>query len=249
MIPKKIHYCWFGTKTKPNDVVDYIDGWNNLLTDYEIIEWNESNFDINECEFIANAYKNGKWAFVSDYVRLRVLNEYGGIYLDTDIEIINNFDDYLKYEGFLGFMYNCALGTAVIGSKKGSKFTADLLQLYKSNKVKLDIPNNILVTEYFIGEHSAFHLNNEKQILGGILIEPKEIFEQPSFKKKHGISIHHYMNSWINTKEEVKSYKLFIKEIIYNNHILLYFLRKYRCSVDMRRNPLYESFINYGAKK
>jgi hypothetical protein len=249
MIPKIIHYCWFGKKDKPQDIVNYINGWNSILTDYEVIEWNESNFDVNECAFISNAYNKGKWAFVADYARLKVLNQYGGIYLDTDIEIINDFDKYLQYDGFLGFMYNCALGTAVIGSKKGSQFTLELLESYKLNEVELDIPNNILVTNYFFKKYKTFNLNNERQLLGDVLFEPKEIFEQPSFRKANGISIHHYMNSWIDTNKVSNKSKELLKRAIYNTHVLFYFLRKYRCSIDMRRNPLYKNFIKFGIRK
>ena len=91
MIPKKIHYCWFGREEKPLIVKKCIESWKNILVDYEIKEWNEDNFDININEFVRQAYESGKYAFVSDYVRVYALYNYGGIYMDTDVEVYKAF--------------------------------------------------------------------------------------------------------------------------------------------------------------
>ena len=94
MIPKIIHYCWFGKKTKPEKIEELILSWKKILPDYQIIEWNENNCDISiSPEYVKTAYELKKWAFVSDYFRLKALYEFGGIYLDTDVEIIKKFDD------------------------------------------------------------------------------------------------------------------------------------------------------------
>ena len=92
-IPKIIHYCWFGKKEKPEIVKKCINSWTDKLKEYEIIEWNEDNFEMNSNRFITEAYRLGKYAFVSDYVRLYALYEYGGIYLDTDVEIYKEFSE------------------------------------------------------------------------------------------------------------------------------------------------------------
>lgn len=100
MIPKIIHYCWFGKKPISEDVKKYIETWKKYCPNYEIKQWNEDNFDINQNLYCKEAYEAEKWAFVSDYVRLKVLYEYGGIYMDTDIELCKSFDDLLIYDAY-----------------------------------------------------------------------------------------------------------------------------------------------------
>ncbi|MBR0278262.1 MAG: hypothetical protein IJQ50_07375 [Clostridia bacterium] len=99
-IPKKIHYCWFGEEKHSKKIKKCIKSWKKHCPDYEIIEWNEKNFDIHCFKWVEQAYNNKKWAFVSDYVRLFVLYNYVGIYLDTDVEIIKPLDKFLKHNLF-----------------------------------------------------------------------------------------------------------------------------------------------------
>lgn len=103
MIPKVIHYCWFGQGEKPKLAKKCIDSWRKYCPDYKIIEWNEDNFDVYENEYTTYCFENKKWAFLSDYVRLRVINDNGGIYFDTDVEVIRPFDELLVYDAFFGF--------------------------------------------------------------------------------------------------------------------------------------------------
>ena len=93
MIPKVIHYCWFGGNPLPNIAVKCINSWKKYFPDYEIIEWNESNFDLFSCDYCREAYDAKKWAFVSDYARFKILYEHGGVYFDTDVEVIKSMDD------------------------------------------------------------------------------------------------------------------------------------------------------------
>ena len=103
-IPKVIHYCWFGGNPKPKLVQKCIHSWKKYCPDYEIIEWNESNFDISSCPlYVRQAYDVKKWAFVSDYARLKIIHTCGGIYLDTDVELIKSLDSLLEYNAFFGF--------------------------------------------------------------------------------------------------------------------------------------------------
>lgn len=102
MIPKKIHYCWFGGQPLPASAKTCIDSWKKYFPDYEIIEWNESNFDLNCCDYVVEAYSAKKYAFVSDYARFEILYKEGGIYFDTDVEVIQPFDDILLHGGFMG---------------------------------------------------------------------------------------------------------------------------------------------------
>ena len=100
---KIIHYCWFGGNPKPKKFEYYKKTWQRYLPDFEIMEWNEKNFDIHCNKFVEEAYKNKKWAFVSDVARVYALYNYGGIYMDTDVEVLKSFDSLLKYDGFSGF--------------------------------------------------------------------------------------------------------------------------------------------------
>lgn len=102
MIPKVINYCWFGHNDKPELFTKCKNSWKKYCPDYEIIEWNEDNFDINCCDYVKEAYEAGKWAFVTDYARLWIIYHHGGIYLDTDVEIIKSFDTLLSNKAFFG---------------------------------------------------------------------------------------------------------------------------------------------------
>lgn len=103
MIPKKIHYCWFGRGEKPKLAKKCIASWKKFCPDYEIIEWNEDNFDMNENAYVRYCYENKKWSFLSDYVRLAVVCREGGVYFDTDVEVVKSFDDLLDCGAFFGF--------------------------------------------------------------------------------------------------------------------------------------------------
>ena len=133
MIPKKIHYCWFGGGPLPTDVKKCIDSWRKFCPDYEIIRWDESNFIISDQNnFVQAAYENKAWAFVSDYARLRIIYENGGIYLDTDVELIRNLDELLDHVAFFGaHQVNGLVATGLgFGSEKRTKILKELLRLY-----------------------------------------------------------------------------------------------------------------------
>ena len=106
MIPKKIHYCWFGRNPLPDSALRCIASWKKYLPDYEILEWNEDNFDVNSIQYIAQAYKVKKYAFVSDYARFKILYEHGGLYFDTDVEVIKPMEEIVSRGPFLGFEIN-----------------------------------------------------------------------------------------------------------------------------------------------
>lgn len=129
-IPKIIHYCWFGKGEMPAKVIQTIEEWKRILPDYQVIEWNEEKFDVNSTEYTRQAYEHGKYAFVSDYVRLYALYQMGGIYLDTDVEVIGSFDGFLNEKAFMSFESSRSLCTAVIGAEKESKFIGELVDLY-----------------------------------------------------------------------------------------------------------------------
>lgn len=122
MIPKIIHFCWFGGNPKPRQVLDYIETWKQHNPDYVIKEWNESNFDVYALPFTKEAFLSKKYVFVADVARIYVLIKYGGIYLDTDVEVKKSFDPFLKHESFLGKETPFICGSAVIGASKGCQW-------------------------------------------------------------------------------------------------------------------------------
>ena len=103
MIPKKIHYCWFGGNPYPDDFKQYLESWKENCPNYEYIEWNEKTFDIKCNKYVEEAYTSKKWAFVTDYVRLWAIYNFGGIYMDTDVEVLKPLDSFLLNEAFSGF--------------------------------------------------------------------------------------------------------------------------------------------------
>ena len=133
MIPKIIHYCWFGNNPKDEQTLKYIEGWKKLLPDYELREWNEKDLSKVNNKYVEEAYQSKKWAFVSDYFRLYALYNEGGIYFDTDVEVRKSFDEFLNLDFFIGselFEKNKQIGKAVIGAKVKSPIIERLLKEY-----------------------------------------------------------------------------------------------------------------------
>lgn len=215
MIPRKIHYCWFGKGEKSSEIKECLESLKKL--DFEIKEWNEDNYDISKNKFILKSYKNKKWAFVSDYVRLDVLYEYGGIYVDTDVKILKNISsEILETDFIIPFQFDCLLGTHFIGSKKKSKIIRTLLDEYINYKYNLT-PNNHLFTDYFLnlkdfklnGKTQEFFYEGEK-----INVYKKSVFSCPTIFGE-GIAIHLLNNSWRNSKGNFKKViQIFLKTII-----------------------------------
>ena len=153
MIPKIIHYCWFGGKALSEDAKRYIESWHKFCPDYLIIEWNETNFNVSDVPYVKEAYDKKKWAFVSDYVRLYALKNYGGIYLDTDVEVIKSLNPLLKNRAFIGAESKYSVCTAVIGAEKNAKFIDELIRLYENihfvSERKIDMtPNSQRIFKY-----------------------------------------------------------------------------------------------------
>ncbi|MBR6575962.1 MAG: hypothetical protein IKK73_02405 [Akkermansia sp.] len=193
---KKIHYCWFGGDM-PDSVKRNVEHWAKLNPDFEICEWNESNVDINKFEFGRKAAKCGKWGFLADIVRLEKLIEQGGVYLDADVELIRPFTPFIEEEKLImGYMYDCALGTAVLYSPPGHPYLKDILHSYHHIKPDACPVNNTIFTAFFINQVQNFLLNGREWENELCHIYPKETFEQPAFIRTHGMSIHHCCGSW-----------------------------------------------------
>ena len=132
-IPKIIHYCWFGPKEMSELEEKCIATWSEKLPDFEIKFWNADNFDFSDCEYARQAYENEKYAFVSDYVRVQTLLKYGGIYFDTDVEVLKDITSFLDNEAFLGFENKTMVGTAVMGTEPNNWLMKKMDEHYKSH--------------------------------------------------------------------------------------------------------------------
>ncbi|MCR5224032.1 MAG: glycosyl transferase [Bacilli bacterium] len=210
---KYIHYCWFGRNPKPKKLDYYITTWKKYLPDFEIIEWNEDNFDVNSHEFVKAAYQAKKWAFVSDYVRVYALEKMGGFYFDTDIEIINPVDFFFEHEIVLGRESEEFLATAMIYVKKPhNKHIKNIMKFY--NGLVFD-PENVfkytnpkIFTDYFkkIGLKDG---NESVKLKDNICIYAKEYFNPKSYDGKNEIFtnntciIHHFDATWTPLVEKI----------------------------------------------
>lgn len=226
MIPRKIHYCWFGKNQKTDSVLNYINSWKEKLPDYELIEWNEDTFDINNaCGYVQEAYKSRKWAFVADYVRLYALFHQGGIYLDTDVEILKKFDNLLDCKMFLGTESKYSICTAVIGAEKGNAFFGDMLMYYENNhfinddKEKLK-PNTQIFYDEFKNKFN-YTYSNEKQEFNGIILYPEDFFSPiNSYTLKKKITKNTYTIHWFNASWKSKRTMFKFKVLAYITRII-----------------------------
>lgn len=206
MIPKVIHYCWFGGNPLPADAEKYIDSWKKHCPDYQIIEWNEKNFDVNQLAYTKEAYDAGKWAFITDYVRLYALYNQGGIYMDTDVEVIKNLDEFLTEKGFSGFEREDCVPTGIMAAEKGNKFIYKLLSEYDNLHFlqadgSLDMTTNVKrITRSALAE--GLVLNNKKQRLENFTFYPTEYFCPKNCRTMEinltdsTYTIHHFSGSW-----------------------------------------------------
>lgn len=217
MIPKTIHYCWFGGKDLPKEYKRYIESWLRFLPDYEVIRWDESNYDVDGIPFTKEAYAAGKYAYVSDYARLKILYEHGGVYFDTDVEVIRPLDDILARGAFMGSEKNTlakpdeplpvavGLGFAV---EAGNPIIKELMERYENTSFLLpDGTQNavtivVLLTE--ILKRYGLKRSSEPQRVAGITIYPPEYFCPKEFSglkieiTENTRTIHHYSGTWMS---------------------------------------------------
>ena len=217
MIPKIIHYCWFGRKPKPKSVLAYIDTWKKYLPDFEIKEWNEDNYDVNMMKYTKEAYFAKKYAFVSDVVRLYALVNEGGIYLDTDIRIVKRFSEELLHShGFLGFEHNVYVTTGVMACEPNNILLKDFFYTYKARSFfktfSFDLRTNVLYLTDFMKQR-GLKCDNKMQKFEDLILLPQEYlcandFETQTFyNNEKTYTIHEFSYSWGNEKKIARHFK------------------------------------------
>lgn len=220
MIPKIIHACWMGQSIMPTDQQEYVNHWKKLLPDYEIKVWTDKMFEqyLDDSLFVKESIEKRKYGFFSDYFRFTVLYEFGGIYMDTDVELHKSLNPFLDSKMFMGFIFDSSLGTALYGTEPHNPLMLDwkkiLLEDYE-RKHDFTISND-WITKYFLDHFSDFRLNGKRQSLQcGIEIYPKDYFERYQVDKTSGggYAEHHCAGTW-NDKKYNPWYVRFIKSLL-----------------------------------
>ena len=214
MIPKIIHYCWFGEAKKSKLAEKCIKSWKKYCPDYKIIEWNESNFDITSNQYVQEAYTSKKWAFVTDYVRLWALYNYGGIYMDTDVEVLRKLDPFLEEKAFSGFETDVLVPTGLMASEKKLPIIKILLDRYSNRQFlssdgTMDMTTNVEEITNVLRNY-GLQLNGKKQIVMDFTLYPKDYFcPKDSMTGDMNITdntytIHHFDGSWLSGYSKFK---------------------------------------------
>lgn len=207
MIPKIIHYVWVGGNPKPQNIQRCMKTWSKHLQDYQIIEWNEQNFDIHENKYVEQAYQAKKWAFVSDYIRAKAVYEMGGIYMDTDVLVLDNLHDLLNNKAFVGFENKDNPFTAVFGAEKGHPLIKDMLSYYDDRNFTFDKQdqlagvNTVSVSDILKNKYGAQPNNQEQKLETGIHVYPDGVLCNPSAQSK---TIHVFTGTWMEGTKSLK---------------------------------------------
>lgn len=230
MIPKIIHYCWFGGNPLPQLAKECIASWKKYLPEYELVEWNESNFPFAQVPFAQEALENRKFAFVSDVCRLYAIKEFGGIYMDTDVEVLKPLDAFLHHAAFSGFENDDYVPTGIMAGEKNSQWATDLLQYYDNRSFikengDLDMQSNTFIISEMMKEKGFIMNNKFQEIEGYVTFYPNDFFCPKSYVTgsidltQNSHCIHHFAKSWIPLKYKWRNIiKLkMIKLFGYNN--------------------------------
>ena len=231
-IEKKIHYCWFGKGKIPEQLQRCMESWKRYMPDYEIIRWDESNYDIKKNRYMQEAYDAQKYGFVPDYARLDILYNYGGIYLDTDVEVIKSFDDMLSDQAFMGFgdINGVALGLG-FGCVKNNELIKLMMDEYENksfydNEGKMNL-TTCIEYQYPVLIKYGFKMDNTQQCINGNMIYPVQLFNPESkigihkHYTKHTHSIHRGELSYESksTKDDYKKTLMYLPQRIFQDKI------------------------------
>jgi len=244
-IPKIIHYMWVGGRPKSEEILKNIESWKKFCPDYEIIEWNENNFNLNDNQFIIDALANKKFAFVADWVRLYAINKMGGIWLDTDVELRKSFDDLLDLDGFIGFENEAHLETAIMAGKKGSNWINTLYKYYTNRsfyrKGKPDLTPNTIINTIFLNKFYGLKYKNCMQVLPDELtafpvdyFAPKDYTTGKITITDNTYAIHKFSGSWMEKGASKQAKFLRVIRKIFGKRIFGCFTRMYVKSLQKR---------------
>lgn len=223
-IPKIIHYCWFGPMEIPKTELKCIESWHRFFPDYKFMFWNEETFDIEKHPFTKQAHKLKYYAFVSDFVRTQVLLEYGGIYLDTDVEILGDIIQLTeKFNGILGFENQTMVGTALMAFTPNHQIMAGFTEHYLSNDFiksngQIEMTANPSILAKVLVKY-GFHLNGKEQNIDGVQIYDREVFFPKKISAsefrvtKKTVSIHHFSASWLTDRQKRRGTNKFWIEV------------------------------------
>ena len=211
MIPKVIHYCWFGGNPLPPLAVKCIKSWRMVCPDYEIIEWNERNFNVELNRYTREAYASKKWAFVSDVARLHILYNHGGIYMDTDVELKKPMDVFLENQGFSGFESPEYVQTGVMGCERQYGLFKEFLDYYKDKKFinedgSLDTTTNVAIITGVVSNYGLIK-DNSMQTIKGFKLYPNDYFCPKDFSTgkititPNTVAVHHFNASWFTDEQ------------------------------------------------
>lgn len=215
MIPKRIHYCWFGRNPLPDLAKKCIASWKKYCPDYEIVEWNEDNFDIESAPlYVRQAYEARKWAFVTDYVRLYAMTEFGGIYMDTDVELVKPLDKFLTHRAFSGFEDEVNIPTGIMACEKGFPLFEEFLHYYDdslfiNNDGSLNIITNVAIMTRICLKHGLIQ-NGKYQEVDGFVLYPRDVFcpiDHSSYimrRTRATVAIHWFAASWHTEQQRQK---------------------------------------------
>lgn len=221
MIPKIIHYCWLSDDPLPSNIQKYIKTWEKILPDYEIIKWDYHKFPRGKSKWVDEAFNSHKYAFAADYIRAYALYNFGGIYLDSDVEVVMSFDSLISYPYFMGYDSAGNIEAAVIGAEKGFPLFKMLLDYYNERNFIIDAQHldttplpyviNSLVTNKFdfvkIEKPNDFYHNSKSLcILPNDYFSPKSLIDGKIYKSARTFTIHHYSGSWLSLHQ-----KLYVK--------------------------------------
>lgn len=212
MIPKTIHYCWFGGNPLPKLAIKCINSWKKYCPDFRIVEWNETNFDVNCCQYVKEAYCAKKWAFVSDYARFKILYEHGGIYLDTDVELLKPLKSLAERGAFMGFE-NDSIKTVnpglCLAAPAGLGIFEEIINGYHTRQFiypdkTISLTTVVDYTTDILKKHGLCNVSGIQSV-AGVYIYPSEYFNPMNMDTgkltitENTVSIHHFAASWVDS--------------------------------------------------
>lgn len=214
-IPKKIHYCWFGGAQPDEKVTRCMESWRRFCPDWEIVRWDEKNSPLTDNDYVRGAYEKKKWAFVSDYVRLVALCEQGGVYMDTDVELVASPEKYLEHDAVLGFESREHIATCFMACTAGHPVFRAAREAYAAAAFvredgSLDQTTNVQRMTELLAKH-GLEKNNARQTVSGVEIFPSEVFSPKSLqtgkirRTENTCAIHHFNASWMSPRQRLNT--------------------------------------------